>query len=82
MKGRTDKEGFDPVEDKQTDDASVRGELESRHGGKHGTPQERMTTMIEQVLDPQNLSQAWTAMARSAQRMAKPNRRAAKRING
>jgi RNA-directed DNA polymerase len=59
MKGRTDKEGLDPVEDKRTDDASVRGELESRHGGKHGTPQERIPTMVEQVLDPQNLSQAW-----------------------
>ena len=57
MKGRTDKEGGDPVTDKPADDASVRGELESRDGGKHGTPQER--TMIEQILDPQNLAAAW-----------------------
>lgn len=81
MKGRTDEEGNDPVTDKPTDDASVRGELESRHGGKHGTPQER-TTMIERVLDPENLAAAWTAMARSAKEMAKPNCRAATRING
>jgi RNA-directed DNA polymerase len=58
MKGRTDEEGFDPVTDKQTDNASVRGELESRDGGKHGNPQERRT-MIEEVLDPQNLATAW-----------------------
>ncbi len=58
MKGRTDEEGFDPAADKRTDNASVRGELESRCGGKHGSPQERRT-MIEEVLDPQNLAQAW-----------------------
>jgi retron-type reverse transcriptase len=57
MKGRTDEEGIDPVKDKTTDDASVRGELESRRGGKNGDPQER--TMIEQVLDPENLAAAW-----------------------
>jgi hypothetical protein len=57
MKGRTDEEGIDPVKDKPTDDASVRGELESRRGGKNGDPQER--TMIEQVLDPENLAAAW-----------------------
>ena len=57
MKGRTDEEGIDPVTDKRTDDASVRGELESHHGGKTGDPQER--TMIEQVLAPENLAQAW-----------------------
>ena len=57
MKGRTDEEGIDPVTDKRTEDASERGELESRHGGKNGNPQER--TMIEQVLDPENLAAAW-----------------------
>jgi RNA-directed DNA polymerase len=57
MKGRTDEEGIDPVKDKPTDDASVRGELESRRGRKNGDPQER--TMIEQVLDPENLAAAW-----------------------
>lgn len=57
MKGRTGKEGVDPVTDKPADDASVRGELESRHGGKHGAPQER--TMIGQILEPENLAQAW-----------------------
>jgi hypothetical protein len=36
MKGRTDEESFDPVEDIQTDTASWQGEDESRHGGKHG----------------------------------------------
>ena len=57
MKGRTDEEEIDPVTDKPTDNASVRGELESRHGGKNGDPQER--TMIEHVLDPENLAAAW-----------------------
>ena len=57
MKGRTDEEGVDPVTDKRADDASVQGELESRRGGKHGAPQER--TMIEEVLDPENLARAW-----------------------
>jgi len=57
MKDRTNEEGIDPVTDKPTDDASVRGELESRDGGKHGAPQER--TMIEEILDPENLARAW-----------------------
>ena len=33
MKGRTNEEGDDPVTDKPADDASRRGELESRDGG-------------------------------------------------
>ncbi len=57
MKDRTDEEGIDPVTDKSADNASVRGELESRYGGKHGAPQER--TMIEEILDPENLAEAW-----------------------
>ena len=51
MKDRTNKEGIDPVTDGPTDDARRRGESESRHGGKHGDPQER--TMIEEILDPE-----------------------------
>ena len=57
MKGRTDEEGIDPVTDERANDASRRGGLESRNGGKHGTPQER--TMIEEILDPENLARAW-----------------------
>jgi len=57
MKDRTNEEGIDPATDKPTDDARRRGALESRDGGKHGDPQER--TMIEEILEPENLSQAW-----------------------
>ena len=57
MKDRTNEEGIDPVTDGPTDDASRRGESESRHGEKHGAPQER--TMIEEILEPENLAQAW-----------------------
>ena len=57
MKDRTNEEGIDPVTDGPTDDARRRGESESRHGGKYGAPQER--TMIEEILEPENLAQAW-----------------------
>lgn len=57
MKDRTNEEGIDPATDGPTDDARRRGESESRHGGKHGAPQER--TMIEEILQPENLAQAW-----------------------
>ena len=57
MKGRTDEEGIDPVTDEQANDASRRGDLESCGGGKHGDPQAR--TMMEQILDSQNLVCAW-----------------------
>jgi len=57
MKDRTNEEGIDPVTDGPAEDARRRGESESRHGGKHGAPQER--TMIEEILDPENLAQAW-----------------------
>ena len=57
MKDRTNEEGIDPVTDGPTDDARLRGESESRHGGKHGAPQER--TMIEEILEPENLAAAW-----------------------
>ncbi len=53
----TDEEGIDPVTDGPTDDARRRGESESRHGEKHGAPQER--TMIDEILEPENLAQAW-----------------------
>ena len=57
MKGRTDEEGINPVPDKRADTASVRGEFESRHGGKHGDPRAR--DMIEEILDTENLAEAW-----------------------
>ncbi len=43
--------------DELTNIAGRRGELESRHGEKTGSPQER--TMIEQILDSANLAEAW-----------------------
>ena len=54
---KKDEEGIDPVTDEPADDARVRGELESRGGGKHGIPRER--TMIEAILVPENLAMAW-----------------------
>jgi RNA-directed DNA polymerase len=63
MKGRTNEEGIDPVTDGPTDDARRRGESESQHGEKQGAPQER--TMIEEILDPENLSAAWKRVKRN-----------------
>ena len=63
MKDRTNEEGIDPVTDGPTDNARRRGESESHCGGKHGAPQER--TMIEQILEPQNLSEAWKRVRRN-----------------
>ncbi len=63
MKDRTNEEGFDPAMDKPTEDARRRGELENHGGEKHGAPQER--TMIEQILEPQNLSEAWKRVKRN-----------------
>lgn len=67
MKDRTDEEEFDPVMDapaacppklqRRRKDAGRRGMDESQHGGKHGVPQAR--TMIEEILDPENLAAAW-----------------------
>lgn len=57
MKDRTNEEGIDPVTDGPTDNARRRGESECQRGGKHGAPQER--TMIEEILEPGNLAQAW-----------------------
>ena len=46
--------------DKLADNASRRGELESRYGGKHESPQEqRKNCMIERILDLANLAEAW-----------------------
>ena len=63
VKGRTNEEGGEPVTDGPTDDARRRGESESRHGGKHRTPQER--DMIEVILEPGNLSEAWKRVKRN-----------------
>ncbi|MEO5916506.1 MAG: group II intron reverse transcriptase/maturase [Luteolibacter sp.] len=63
MKDRTNEEGIDPATDKPTDDARRRGALESRDGGTHGAPQER--TLIEEILEPENLSQAWKRVKRN-----------------
>lgn len=57
MKDRTNEEGIDPATDGPTDNARRRGESESHRGGRHGAPQER--TMIEEILEPENLAQAW-----------------------
>ena len=57
MKDQTNEEGIDPATDGPTDNARRRGESECHHGGKHGAPQER--TMIEEILEPGNLAQAW-----------------------
>ena len=63
MKDRTNEEGIDLATDKPTDNARRRGELESRSEGKHGAPQER--NMIEEILEPENLSQAWKRVKRN-----------------
>jgi RNA-directed DNA polymerase len=63
MKDRTNEEGIDPVTDGLTEDARRRGTSESRHGGRHGAPQER--TMIEEILEPENLSEAWKRVKRN-----------------
>ncbi len=62
MKDRTNEEGIAPrcaaaATDKPTENARRRGALESRDGGKHGTPQER--NMIEEILEPENFAAAW-----------------------
>ena len=57
MKDRTNEEGIDPATDAPAEDARRRGMDESRDGEKHGAPQER--TMIEEILEPENLAQAW-----------------------
>lgn len=63
MKDRTNEEGVDLATDKPTDNARRRGELESRSERKHGAPQER--NMIEEILEPENLSAAWKRVKRN-----------------
>ena len=63
MKDRTNEEGINPAMDKPTENARRRGELESHSGEKHRAPQEQ--TMIEEILEPQNLSAAWKRVKRN-----------------
>lgn len=64
MKGRTEQERSDRVEDIATDDAGRRGSGERRHEGKHGSVQEQ--TMMEHVLAPENLRAAWRRVKANA----------------
>jgi RNA-directed DNA polymerase len=57
MKGQTNEEGSDRVEDIRADTARRRGEDEGRHDGKNGNPQEQ--SMMERILAPENLAEAW-----------------------
>jgi RNA-directed DNA polymerase len=52
------------VEDIMIDDARRPDQGASRHDGKHGDVQEQ--TMMEQVLDPENLRQAWQRVKSNA----------------
>jgi RNA-directed DNA polymerase len=64
MKGRTEQERSDRVEDTVTDDAGRPGSGERRHAGEHGSVQE--PTMMEQVLAPENLRAAWRRVKANA----------------
>ena len=64
MKGRTEQERSERVEDIATDDAGRLGSGEHRHEGKHGSVQEQ--TMMEQVLAPENLRAAWRRVKANA----------------
>jgi hypothetical protein len=64
MKGRTEQERSDHVEDIATDDVGRRGSGEGRHEGKHGSVQEQ--TMMERVLAPENLRAAWRRVKANA----------------
>ena len=64
MKGQTEQELSDPVEDIATEDAGRQGSDECRHGGKHGKVQEQ--TMMEQVLNTENLQAAWRRVKANA----------------
>ena len=63
-KGRTEQEHSDPMTDTTTSDASRRGDGEGGHHGMKGRAQEQ--TMIEQVLDPENLQRAWRRVRANA----------------
>lgn len=64
MKGRTEQERSDRVEDIATEDAGRRGSGERRHAGKHGSVQEQ--SMMEQVLASENLRAAWRRVKANA----------------
>ena len=64
MKGRTEQERSDRVEDIATDDAGRPGSGERRHEGKHGSVQEQ--TMMEQVVASENLRAAWRRVKANA----------------
>ena len=57
MKGRTDEESTDPAQEMRADEASRPGEHKCRRVEKNRGSQER--SMMEQVLAPENLAQAW-----------------------
>ena len=64
MKGQTEQEHSDRVEDTATDNAGRQGRDERRHDGRHGGVQEQ--TMMEQVLAPENLRKAWRRVKANA----------------
>ena len=63
MKDQTNEEGVNLMTNGLTENARRRGKPESCHDGKHGPPQER--TMIEDILEPENLSLAWKRVKRN-----------------
>jgi RNA-directed DNA polymerase len=64
VKGQTEQERSDREADAATDDAARPGWGESRHDGKHGNVQEQ--TMMEQVLAPENMREAWRRVKANA----------------
>jgi len=64
VKGRTEREPSNLVEDMAPEDAGRQGSDECRHGGKHRKVQEQ--TMMEQVLAPENLHAAWQRVKANA----------------
>ena len=64
MKGQTEQEHSDRVEDIATEDAGRHGSDESRYDGKHRGVREK--TMMEQVLAPENLRAAWRRVKANA----------------
>ena len=65
MKGRTEQEHFDRVEDAAADDAGRPGWGERRRSGKHGSVREQ-TMVMEQVLASENLHAAWRRVKANA----------------
>ena len=64
MKGQTEQEHSDRVEDAAADDAGRPGSGERPRDEKHGSVQEQ--TMMEQVLAPENLRTAWRRVKTNA----------------